>query len=215
MNLLSIFFPQTVIKTKSKYNDEIVVIDHVFDRFVRVGGLTQSGGFLKNLWQKALSSLESDIYPKNILVLGLAAGSVISILNKQWPKAKITGVDIDKTVVEVGKKYMDLKQAKNLTIHIADAVSFIQNDSKKYDLILIDLYTGYTIEKRIASKAFLTSIKNHLSKNGMVVCNILPIKKTGFTVSSFEKIFISVFHKNNTKKISTNMFFYGNNTSGK
>ena len=68
---------------------------------------------------KWLGEKSDDI--KKILVLGLGAGSIVKVINKYFPKSKITAVEIDPMMVEIGKKHFDLEKARNLEIIIGDA----------------------------------------------------------------------------------------------
>ena len=54
MNLLSYLFPQTVYKTESPFNGEIKVNKYWGKYSMLVGGISQSGGLVKNIWQKGI-----------------------------------------------------------------------------------------------------------------------------------------------------------------
>lgn len=208
MNLLSIIFPQTIYKTASKFSGEIKVIDHVFERRMSIGGLTQSGGILYGMWEKALDEVDRKQIIKNVLILGLGAGTAAEIISTQWPKAKIVGIEIDPEIVSIGKTYFKLSQIKNLTVHTTDAISFVKKINKKYDLVLVDLYTGYLIERRLLDTYFLRKINQILSNNGVVIYNVLPIQKTHFEASKFlDKIRI-IFQYKFYRKIVTNTFIF-------
>ena len=117
MNFLSLIFPQTVYKTTSKFSGEIKVIDHAFERRMVVGGLTQSGGITKKMWEKALDVLSSKykvLSIKNVLILGLGAGTVAKVISEKYPSAKIVGIEIDSSIIDIGKKYFGSGAVKNL-----------------------------------------------------------------------------------------------------
>lgn len=219
MNLLSIFFPQTVYKTSSKFSGEIKVIDHVFERRLVVGGLTQSGGITKKMWKDALSEFRIQSAKradkiKNVLVLGFGAGTVAEVINKQWPTAAIVGVEIDPVIIAIGKKYFQLSDLKNLEIIIADAIAIINNGTMKqwnnevFDLIIVDLYKGFFIEKNIGNMHFLQNLAKILAKNGIVIFNIVRRRNDNFEASIFLDKLRRIFQDNFCKRIITNDFFF-------
>lgn len=163
---------KVLIKKRSKYNGMLTVrSDLTWGTYIQTGLLTQSGGVARLVWETTLGTLKDEKF-KNILVLGLAGGGVAKILRKQWPKAQITGVEIDPLMVELGEKYMKLKKY-NVDTHIVDAREFLKNNNEKYDLILVDMYVGEHIPEMFTRKGFVKDIKTHLSKSGVAVFNRL------------------------------------------
>ena len=137
---------------------------------VWVGGFQQSGPLVEKLWSKAISVIARNEMTKqssqNILILGLGCGSVLKPLFKKFPDCQITGVEIDREMIETGKKYFNLEKYSNLRIVCDDAKNFCRKTKEKYDLILVDMYKGNVPEK---SKSYL----KNLSKNGVVLTNHL------------------------------------------
>ena len=161
-------------ETTSKYNKKITVIrDFTWGTYIKVNGLTQSGGILSNIWKETIKKLinENNEF-KSCLILGLGAGSVASIVYKNYPNIKITGVDIDRKIVQLGKKYLQLDEIK-IQIKTADALAFVFKNKIKYDLILIDLYCGDEFPVKFEDEKFLIQVKKNLNKNGIAVFNRL------------------------------------------
>jgi spermidine synthase len=139
--------------------------------YIQVENLTQSGGIVKNIWNKTLRKVKS-VRPKILtcLILGLGGGTASLLVRKFWPKVQITGVDIDPFIVELGRKYLGLK---GLKVVIFDAYDFVKKVKKKYDLILIDTYIGYEFPKKFEEEEFLKAVRSLLDKEGMAVFNRL------------------------------------------
>ncbi len=162
-------------KTLSQYNKDIEVIkDLTWGTYIKVGGLTQSGGILFDVWQNTLQKLQkTKPEVKNCLILGLGGGSVAKIIAKKYPKAKIRGVDIDKVMVDLGKKYLGLTKIK-IEIKIQDAYEFvIKNLKSKYDLIVVDLYCGDKFPKKFEQSKFLKLSHELMSTDSVIVFNRL------------------------------------------
>ncbi len=157
--------PQTVAILQSKFNGEIKVVKTRGQYAIWVGGFEQSGLLVENVWQKGLR--EISFLPKNILILGLGGGTLAQLINNKWPSAKMTGVEIDPAMIKLGKKYFGLSNFKNLEIIIKDVNLF--SSRQKFDLVLVDLYRG-GYSKKFSGKKFL-------SKNGVIIANVLTFPK--------------------------------------
>ena len=132
-------FGTKILETRrSKYNRDVRVLKTWgIGIYIQSGGLTQSGGIVEQIWKSTLKRLSAkDI--RKILILGLGGGTVVKLVKKFWPEAKITGVDLDPIMIELGKKYLRLDDF-NVDIKIQDADSF---KLKGYDLVIIDTYLG-------------------------------------------------------------------------
>lgn len=160
-------------KVNSPINGELIVIrDLAFGTYIHGGGLPQSGGLAEMIWKSSLNEIKSQEFaPKKVLIVGLGGGSIAKLVRKNWPKAEITGVDIDETIVALGKKYMGLDKY-DVNIIIADAYDLITNPTSpkatlgaQYDLICFDTYVGENFPKKFESKAFIKEVKKLLSKD--------------------------------------------------
>ena len=159
--------PNKILETRtSKFNGKIrVKKSWGLGTYLEVGGLTQSGWILEKIWGQALKEITNyKLQITNILVLGLGGGSVLKPLKKYWPKAKITGVDIDPVMVKLGQKYLNLD--KSVQIVISDAFSYMRH-ATGYDLVIVDLYHGKDFPQKFESDKFLKK----LSKNKLVIIN--------------------------------------------
>ena len=169
--------PKVLEKKKSKINGEIKVIKTLgLGTYIQVNGLTQSGGVVINVWKTVLKKIKKENKKrKNCLILGLGGGSAAKLIHRYWPESKITAVDIDKVIVNLGRKYLALSEL-NLDIYIKDAEKFIAGEikkKKKYDLILIDMYVGYEIPQKFNNTKFIETIKQSLNKKGIAIFNRL------------------------------------------
>ena len=173
-------------EVKSKYNGNLRVVKSFgLGTYIQSDGLTQSGGIVETFWKQTLKKIShSTIQPfNNILILGLGGGTVTKIIRKLWPKAKITGVDIDSLIVDLGKKYLDLDADK---IYIQDTADF---NTKGYDLVIVDLYKGDMFPKKFEDEKFLKK----LSQNKLVIFNRLYYKEKKSEAKEFGKKLNKVF----------------------
>ena len=172
---MGLFSPKVLEETSSPINGKITVLKSFgFGIYIQVGDLTQSGGIVYDVWKASLGKtrkLKHDV--QDALILGLGGGTNAQVIREYWPIAQVTGVDIDPVMVEMGKKYMGLKEVKTV---IQDAFDFTAGEiegNKKYDLILVDTYLGDTFPEKFASDVFLNRVKKLLAPHGIVVFNRL------------------------------------------
>lgn len=210
MNLLSYFIPQTVLKTASVFNGEIKVNKYWGKYSMLVGGMSQSGGLVKNIWEKGIQEAKNRVTNiDNVLILGLGCGTACEILNKELPDAKITGIEIDPKVIEIGKKYFKLSILNNLQIIIGDAedkINSVMNNN--FDLIIIDMYQGKNIPKFLENNNFLHKIYQKKSKNGIMIFNRLYWGNYIFEAKKFLDNLHQIFNDVDRKKTYSNILFY-------
>jgi len=109
---------------------------------------------------------------KEILILGNGAGTSMSQLSHFFD-AKITGVEIDKTLTDIGKTFFNLKISEKTKIIHEDARVYVNKTDGKYDNIIIDLYNGSTyVPFHLATVEFFKSVNSILTDNGVVMVNI-------------------------------------------
>lgn len=164
-------------KTDSLVNREIRVIEDIFgQKELVVGGIAQSGGLVKKLWEKEVKNLKKlNVSFKNCLILGLGAGSLAQALVKTFPGIEILGVEIDPQIIYLGKKYFALGEIPRLKIVTGDAVALVKKNLPEpgFDLLIIDLYCGQKPPSGAETEAFLRGTKNHLRPGGVAIFNRL------------------------------------------
>ena len=171
-----------VEKVESPYNGTIEVVRDLSGTRILVGGISQSGWLLKRVWKTALKKLKKDGFvPEKVLLLGVGGGSVIELIEDFWPNAKITGIEIDPLMINLGKKYLKLGKARNLEIEIHDATDWLftfrketsANKERRFDLVLIDLYVGSKIPEKFKGEKFIELVEHSLSGSGIAAFNHL------------------------------------------
>lgn len=203
----------------SPINGEITVYDGWFGINMRIGGVTQSGELVEKLWKTGTEEIlrHKDIKVLSALILGLGCGDAAKLISKKWPEAKITGIEIDPTVVDVGKKHFGLNSLGNLEVTIGDAIEIMQSakrkvqnsvQSSKLNLILIDLYVGKEYPKEAESEEFINGVKNLSSENGIVIFNRLCFGEYKKGAENFAEDLKKYFPKVWIKKAITNLLIF-------
>lgn len=203
------FGVKVVKKVNSKFNGEIILYKDWFSGYyVKAGDLTQSGGIVQKIWSQTLKKQNKKSY-KSILILGLGAGSMLSEIYTIWRGAKVTGVDIDPEIVNLGRDYFGLNP-KNTKVTISDAGIFLRKQKikkVKYDLIIVDLYQGSNYPSEFESLLFLSLIKNVLNTSGTVIVNRLLSKERKIKLNNFEEKLNKVFRFVSSYKPIANIMY--------
>lgn len=206
MSLRSYVYPQKIEVVSSQINNKIEVVQYCGKYSLHVQKLSQSGRLVQTLWKKGVQKAhEGKKDVSKILVLGMGGGSVIEVLTKQYPKAKIKAIEIDRTMITLGRKYFHLNSYKNVSIEIADAIEWVKNKKKeKYELIIVDLFIGNKVPKELETIKFLVNSKKCLSVKGTIIINRIQ-KKTSI---QFEKTLTSVFNSVKIQKVLINYLYH-------
>nr|WP_315165580.1 fused MFS/spermidine synthase [uncultured Flavobacterium sp.] len=115
---------------------------------------------------------------KDVLVLGVAGGSVIKTLVDDINyKGKITGVEIDPEIIKIANTYFKLDEIKNLELVIEDAFEFVLKTKKKYDLIIIDVFQDIFMPNFLFEKFFINRICFLLKSKGFVLFNTMILNE--------------------------------------
>jgi spermidine synthase len=185
------FLANKILKTiESPINGGIEVVKSLaFGTSISIGGLTQSGGIVYEIWKKTLKRIKrKNVVIKKCLILGLGGGSVSKLVKKYWPNSYTTGVEIDKFMIKLGKEYLDLKDVE---INVEDAYKFcmISLKSKKhYDLIIVDLYIGDKFPEKFENNEFIKITNKLLSEKGIVIFNRLYYDRKRKEALNFAKV---------------------------
>ncbi|MEZ4614898.1 MAG: fused MFS/spermidine synthase [Caldilineaceae bacterium] len=104
-------------------------------------------------------------YPQNLLIIGLAAGTVSELYTDIYGPLPITGIELDPQIIEVGQAYFDMMQP-NLTAVAADGRRWLadQPDAARWDVIAIDAYRPPYIPFHLTTIEFFTLVRDHLMK---------------------------------------------------
>lgn len=189
MRWLSYITPLEIIKFHSPLNGEIKVIESFGKRKILVNNAEQSGGTITGMWDRALkiknylprrqtgklparNAMQSVAGGQitNCLILGLGGGTVINLLNKYYPEADITAIEIDPVMIDIYKKYFE-HNSPGVNIIQADAFSWIKKSKMKFDLIIFDLYLGKFNPKKARTSSFLKDLKRLLNISGFILFN--------------------------------------------
>lgn len=112
--------------------------------------------------------------PQSILLLGTAAGSLVHFLRHHLPRAQLTAVDIDAELVEKMLQIKILPAAGNgLTYVCADASHYLASCESRFDLVLVDIFSGAQSPAWLLEKKCIDRLYRLLGEDGALAYNLL------------------------------------------
>lgn len=174
--LFSYLIPVTIFKQKSTLSQTLEVTWTDGKLVLDSENTNYSYGNLQRILKKGLKIIgfEKIQSMQSILVLGVAGGSVIRTLVDEIDfKGEITGVEIDKAIIEIANTYFKLDEIPNLEIIFDDASEFVLKTNKKFDLIIIDIFQDTKMPDFLFEFFFINRICFLLNPKGHILFNTM------------------------------------------
>jgi spermidine synthase len=115
------------------------------------------------------------LYPhnlRNVLMIGLGAGSVSTYLGRAIPDLRIDAVELDPGVIAAGRKYFGLKENGNVRFIEGDGRVYLNRSKDLYDIIILDAFRDLGVPFHLLTREFYDLVKAHLAPGGAVVSNV-------------------------------------------
>lgn len=176
--ILSYFIPVNLLRKDSEVSQRLEVTLNYGKLVLDSKNTNYSYGSLQRILRKGLHYIGFERIRgfSNVLVLGVAGGSVIKTLSEDIGyKGKITGVEIDPKVIELANTYFGLADVPNCTIVIDDAFEFVLKTKDRYDLIIIDIFKDTVMPNFLFEEFFINRINFLLKVNGFILFNTMTL----------------------------------------
>ena len=189
--IVSYIFPVYLHKVDSEISKALEVTLYNGELVLDSANTNYSYGSLQRVLRFGLKQIGFDnvVQMQNILVLGVAGGSVIkTLVDEIGYGGKIKGVEIDREVIKIANKYFGLGNIPNLEIIISDAQQFVKINSDKYDLIIIDIFQDKEMPSFLFEKEFSEDLISLLGKNGIILFNTMKISQKDISRNQYFKL---------------------------
>ena len=173
---LSYLYPIPDRKAYSPINGTIEINWNNGERVIDTKSANYSYGSLQRLLKFGLSKIDTDFWNNcnNILVLGVAGGSVIKTLHKDFKfKGNIVGVEIDPMLIQWLNKEFNIETNQSTLIIEADAKTFLETTNHNFDLIIIDIFIDTDMPDFLFSEHFIDNCFRIVNSSGYLLFNTI------------------------------------------
>lgn len=113
-------------------------------------------------------------WPRNALLIGLGAASLVRFIYRHLPQCRMTVVEIHPGVVAAARQFFKLPEdEERLKIILGDGAVVVGDNRNHYDLILIDGFDAQARCGSLDSQRFYTDCRQNLTEEGILACNLL------------------------------------------
>ena len=131
---------------------------------------------------------DADEWPRNALVIGLGAASLVRFLYHHCPATRTQVVEIEPRVVAAARQFFRLPdEDARLAIHVGDGVRYVLETERRFDLILVDGFDRNARAGALDTVPFYAAARSRLSGAGLMSTNLFG-RSRGFR-ASVERIF--------------------------
>ncbi len=124
-------------------------------------------------YTQALIQVTQNLKPKNILMIGGGAYTLPTIITTQMPNANFDVVEIDPKLDDIAKDYFGFKQSSSVKIIHEDGRTYLNRNSTKYDLIIIDAYSSIRPPFHLTTAEAVEKMKSSLNPGGIIASNVI------------------------------------------
>lgn len=111
--------------------------------------------------------------PRDVLLIGLGAGSLAKFIYHRLPQARVTAVEINPRVVAVARQFFGLpNDDSRLKVVTGDGSVYLENDGRHADVLMVDGYDAESQVPELATRQFYQGCVRALNPGGVFVVNL-------------------------------------------
>jgi spermidine synthase len=107
-----------------------------------------------------------------ILMLGLAGGGALQAVHARYPRTSVTAIEYDPVMVSIAHTLLEHASFPFPITIVEDAAVALPRLQETFDLVLVDLFAGYTPAPLIQESRFWVEVKRVLNRGGAVLLNV-------------------------------------------
>lgn len=169
---------EVLYKARTRYQDVMIVETGAYGKALVLDGCWQSSTGDEFLYHEPLVHPACLVHgrPRTVLILGGGEGAALREVLKWRTVEKAVMVDLDEEVVQACREYLPEMHQNAFSdprtqIVIEDAYTFIQKNSRKWDIIISDLTDPLEDgpSYKLFTREYFMSCRNALSREGVFV----------------------------------------------
>ena len=194
-------FDDKILYEKQSDFHNIKVVENEVGRFLHYKDTYQAGFINTPFYKGNLPYINYFTIPylinpdiKDILLIRFGTGKIVNDWEKLFDNLKsIDVVDIEENIYDIAKDYFNFKKSDMVNFFLQDGIVFLRENTKKYDLIVVDVASDDGIDERFLDDEYLALIKNSLSINGIFISNLCSSADLNHRENKFFKSLILVY----------------------
>ena len=116
--------------------------------------------------------------PRDVLMVGLGAGSMARFIHQRMPGTRVTVAEINPGVVTVARKYFHLPQEdERLEVVIGDGAEILPRRPASCDVLVVDGFLNGEPARALCTQSFYESAFAALREPGIMVANFMADDK--------------------------------------
>ncbi len=193
--LLSWLYPVQLEKVKGELGHDLEVNVNNGKIVLDTATVNYSYGNLQDIFDYAFQ--QTALYDKTIhsaLIPGFGSGCVSHLLhNKCDPAISVTGIEADKEVIRLAKKYFPEARSEHVRIVHSDASEYIIKIRDNFDLVVVDVFVNDEVPAGCQTIDFFSHLKSRLNMQGKIYVNKMYRKDDVIQPEELEENIRAVF----------------------
>ncbi len=191
---------EVLFENRTEHQHLIIFKNDQFGHVMALDGIVQTTEKDEFVYHEMLAHVPMFAHGnvKNVLIIGGGDGGILREVLKHSSVEKVTMVEIDQAVVDMGIQYFPNHSAgafddPRFNLVIQDGVDFILNNEEKFDVIISDSTDPEGPGEVLFTSRFYQGCKNSLTENGILatqngVC-FMQLDEVKTTYNRFKKLF--------------------------
>ena len=170
---------KVVFAEDTRYH-RLAVVDDADTRYLRFDNSLQSAMYLDDPYRTRYRytdffhlGIAYNPRARNVLFVGLGAGSSEKRLWRDFPDLEIAAVELDPVVVDVAYRYFGLPRDPRLRVDVGDGRQYLAGSERRWDVIVVDAFFADSIPAHLVTQEFLALVRSRLAPGGVVVTNAI------------------------------------------
>ena len=170
---------RVVFARDTRYH-RLAVVEDETTRYLRFDNSLQSAMFIRQPFRTRFRytdlfhlGLAYNRRARDILFIGLGAGSSEKRMWRDFPSLRIQAVELDPVVVDVAYRYFHLPRSPRLRVAVDDGRRYLVRNERRWDVIVIDAFFADAIPFHLVTRQFVELARARLAPGGVVVTNAI------------------------------------------
>ncbi|MDX1613988.1 MAG: fused MFS/spermidine synthase [Candidatus Promineifilaceae bacterium] len=125
-------------------------------------------------------------------VIGLAAGTIPKQFTRVFGAVPIDGIELDPTVVEVGRRFFALNET-NINVIVGDGRYQLNQLDGPYDVVTLDAYKVPYIPWHLTTREFFLEVRQRMADDGVLAVNVGRVPSDRRLVAAVTATLLEVF----------------------